>query len=83
MRPFSYCKRAANLGPRVPAAKEKRQNNQAQSVHINKSGKDPPFECRDQGEVRTTIHASWACGPGAELNALFKKKFFFIWLCWV
>lgn len=74
MRLFSYCKRAANLGPRVLAAKEKRQKNQAESAHINKSGEDPPVECRDHAEVRTTIPTSWACGPGAGLKTLKKKK---------
>lgn len=56
MRLFSYCKRAANLGPRVLAAKEKRQKNQAESAHINKSGEDPPVECRDHVEVRPPFH---------------------------
>ena len=75
MRLFSYCKRAANLGPRVLAAKEKRQKNQAESARINKSGEDPPVECRDHGEVRTTIPTSWACGPGAGLNTLKKRTY--------
>ena len=46
---FSYCKWAANLGPRVLAAKEKRQNNQAESAHINKSGKDSLFNAETRG----------------------------------